>query len=172
MWEHVWPDSFRHHDGTVTDPTGAVIPGVQVQITGQATGAVRTTTTDSAGLFRFPNLAPGAYTMTIKAPGFKGWSLKDVNLSTAETRDVGRIALEIGSLAEQVEVTAEATPVQVASSERGALVDGHQLTTLALKGRDAFNFMQLLPGVLDTSNRETIEPAATVASRSTATPPA
>jgi hypothetical protein len=64
--------------------------------------------------------------------------------------------LEIGNLAEQIEVTAQATPVQVASSERSALIDGHQLTSLALKGRDAFNFMQLLPGVLDTTNRDMI----------------
>ena len=77
-------------------------------------------------------------------------------MSTSETRDLGKIVLEVGSVSEQIEVTAQATPVQVASSERGALVDGHQLTNLALKGRDAFNFMQLLPGVLDTTNRDFI----------------
>jgi hypothetical protein len=142
--------------GTVTDPADAVIPGVPVQLISQDTGAVRTTNSDSTGMFRFLNLVPGAYAVTIKAAGFKAWNLKDLNLSTGETRDVGRIALAIGNLAEQIEVTAEATPVQVASSEKSALIDGHQLNTLALKGRDAFNFMQLLPGVLDTTNRETI----------------
>ncbi len=142
--------------GTVTDPANAVVPGVQVQLTSQDTGAVRSTTTESAGLFRFPNLVPGAYTLNVKASGFKAWNVKDISLSTAETRDLGRIVLEIGSLAEQIEVTAEATPVQVASSEKSALIDGHQLNALALKGRDAFSFMQLLPGVLDTSDRNTI----------------
>jgi hypothetical protein len=128
---------------------------VQVQATAQATGAVRTATTDSAGMFRFPNLVPGAYTLAIKAAGFKTWSSKDISLATAETRDVGRIVLEIGSLAEQIEVTAQATPVQVGSSEKAGLVDADQLKALTLKGRDAFNFMQLLPGVLDTNDRNT-----------------
>jgi hypothetical protein len=142
--------------GTVTDPTGAVVPGAQIEISNQATGAVRNTTADSAGLFRFLNLAPGTYQLNIKAPSFKSWILKEIAVSAAETRDVGRIALEIGSLTEQVVITAEATPVQVASSERSALVDSAQLKNLTLKGRDAFNFMQLLPGVLDTTDRNTI----------------
>jgi hypothetical protein len=140
----------------VADPSNASIPGISVLITGQATGATRTAETDSSGIFRFPNLAPGAYTVAINAPGFKTWRSTDVNLSTAETRDLGRIVLEVGSQSERVEVTAEATPVQVASSEKSALIDGKQLNTLALKGRDAFNFMQLLPGVLDTTNRDMI----------------
>jgi hypothetical protein len=142
--------------GTVTDPAKASVPAVLVQLTSQGTGAGRTEVTDNAGLFRFLNLPPGLYTMAIKAPGFKGWSSLDIDLSAGENRDMGKIALEIGSLTEQVEVTAAATPVQVASSEKSALVDGHQLNNLGLKGRDAFTFMGLLPGVLDTSNRDMI----------------
>jgi len=58
--------------GTVTDASDALVPGVQVRLTAQATGAVRTATSDSAGLFRFPDLTPGAYTINLKAPGRGG----------------------------------------------------------------------------------------------------
>jgi len=142
--------------GTVADPANVPVPGVQVQLTSQETGAARMETTDNVGLFRFPNLPPGLYTIAIKARGFKAWSSVNIDLSAGENRDMGKIALEIGSLTEQVEITAAATPVQVASSEKSALVDGHQLNNLGLKGRDAFTFMGLLPGVLDTSNRDMI----------------
>jgi len=142
--------------GTVTDPADRIIPGAEVQIISQSTGATRSATTDVAGMFRFPNLLPGVYTLKINAPGFKAWTLRDITVSTGETRDVGRIALEIGSVAEQIEVLAEATPIQLASSEKSALIDGNQLVQLPLKGRDAFSFLQLLPGVLDTTNRDMI----------------
>ena len=142
--------------GTVTDPSDALAPGVQIQITSQTTAAVRNATTDAAGLFRFADLPPGAYTMTLKATGFKAQTFKDINLSMGETRDMGKVVMAIGNVAEQIEVTAQATPVQTASSEKGGLVDGNQLIDIGLKGRDVFSFLQLLPGVLDTSDRNTI----------------
>ena len=137
--------------GTLTDPASAVVPNAEVQLTDQATGAFRTAQSDSAGLFRFNNVAPGTYTIGVKARGFKSYAEKGINLASSETRDLGRIALQIGTLEEQVSVTAEATPIQTASSEKSALVDGNQLNTIALKGRDVFGYMALLPGVLDTN---------------------
>jgi hypothetical protein len=142
--------------GTLTDQTNAVVAGAQVQIVNQATSAVRNTTSDSTGLFRFLDLIPGAYRLTIQAPGFKARVEEGIELSASETRDIGKIELEIGSQTETISVRAEATPVQLASSEKGALIDDNQLKQVTLKGRDMFGFMQLLPGVFDTSNREII----------------
>ena len=142
--------------GTVTDPANAVIQGADIQLIDQTTGAARSATTDTGGLFRFPNLNPSTYRVVVKANGFKTFTQKDITLSANETRDIGRVPLEIGSVTEEVAVTAQATPVQVASSEKAGLVDGKQLNSLALKGRDAFSFMALLPGVVDTSNRDMI----------------
>jgi hypothetical protein len=142
--------------GTLTDQTNAVVAGAQVQIANQATSAARNTTSDSTGLFRFLDLIPGSYRLTVQAPGFKARVEEGIELSASETRDIGKIELEIGSQTETISVRAEATPVQLASSEKGALIDNNQLTQVALKGRDMFGFMQLLPGVFDTSNREII----------------
>jgi hypothetical protein len=70
-----------------------------------------------------------------------------VRLTANEVRDLGRIKLDLGSLTEQVSVTAEATPVQTASSERTALVSGTQVLNVTLKGRDMYGLLVLLPGI-------------------------
>jgi hypothetical protein len=146
--------------GTLTDPANAVVPDVEVQLTDQATGAARATQSNSVGLFRFNNVPSGEYTITVKAQGFKSYAQKGISLASSETRDLGRIVLELGALVEQVSVTAEATPVQTASSEKSALVDGKQLNAIALKGRDLFAFLQLVPGVTGAVGGETTSPSA------------
>src|SRR6476646_1445773 len=100
--------------GTVTDPANAVVPGAEIQLVDTRTGAVRTTVTDTSGLFRFPNIAPSVYSVTVKAGGFKTRLEREITLSASETRDLGQLGLEIGSMTEQVAITAEATPIQVA----------------------------------------------------------
>ncbi len=147
--------------GTLTDQTGAVVPTVEVQLTDQATGSVRTTTTTAAGIFRFTNMAPGTYTVGVKATGFKSYSQKDISLASSDTRDLGRIALELGTVTQEVSVTAVALAVQTASSEKSALVDGNQLNSIALKGRDLFAFMALVPGISGVSSNETTTPNTT-----------
>ncbi len=64
--------------GTVVDPAGSVVPGAPIQLTNQGTAAVLTATTDSEGLFRFPNLTPATYTVTVQATGFKTRVERDI----------------------------------------------------------------------------------------------
>jgi hypothetical protein len=137
--------------GTLYDPQNAVLPGIEVQITDDATGAARTAHTNSVGQFRFINLPAGTYTMTVRAQGFKTRTEKNINLASSETRDLGTIVLELGSITDQITVTAETTPIQTASSEKSSVVEGAQLNTIAIKGRDLFGFLQLIPGVVDTA---------------------
>jgi len=133
--------------GTLIDPAGAVVPNADIRLTDQDSGAVRTGKTNELGLFRFTNLATGNYMVSVKAQGFKTYEQKSITLASSSTRDLGRIELSIGALADTVEVTAEATPVQVSSSEKSALVDGDQLNKLAIKGRDLLVLLNTLPGV-------------------------
>ena len=147
--------------GAVTDPAAAVVPGAEVQLVDTRTGAVRTALTDNSGLFRFPNVAPSVYSVTVKAAGFKSHLEREIALSASETRDLGRIALEIGSMTEQIAITAEATPVQVASSEKSQTIDGRQLNDITIKGRDLFGYLKLVPGVIDTTaSRDVTSPNA------------
>src|SRR5216684_7866013 len=108
--------------GTITDPGDATIPNVEVQIKDQATGAVRTVVSNSEGLFRANSLPPGVYSLTIKAQGFKTYTQQAINLASSETRDLGRLQMTLGSLVEEISVTAVANMVQTASSEKSALV--------------------------------------------------
>jgi hypothetical protein len=135
--------------GAVSDQADAIVPNAALQLTEQATGAVRSLVTPTTGLFRFINLLPGKYSLRVQAQGFKVFDLSGIELASSETRDLGRLVLQVGGVTESVMVTAQATPVQTASSERSASVLPQQLQDLSLKGRDPFGMMQLLPGVID-----------------------
>lgn len=147
--------------GTVVDPASAVIPGAEVVLKNEATGASVSAISNEVGLFRFPIVLQGRYSIAVKVPGFKTYTQSGISISAGETRDLGRVVLVLGSIDEQVTVTAEVTPVQTASGEQSAVVTSTQLEQLALRGRDFLALMGLLPGVLDTStSRETTNPAA------------
>ena len=93
--------------GTVIDPASAVVPNAQVKVVGTDTGVTRTGTTETTGLFRFLDLEPGTYSITVTATGFKGYQQTSIVLAANETRDLGKVGLTIGSAGETVTVTAE-----------------------------------------------------------------
>jgi hypothetical protein len=153
--------------GLVLDPAGAVVPSAAVKVTNSDTGNTRVATTDSSGLFRFLDLEPSTYSILVTATGFKGYQQTNIILSANETRDLGRMGLEIGNSTETVTVTAEAVAIQLASSEQSQQIDGQQLSNVTLKGRDIFGYLKLLPGVVDNSfngtnggNRDVTSPNA------------
>ncbi|HYW47230.1 MAG TPA: carboxypeptidase-like regulatory domain-containing protein [Bryobacteraceae bacterium] len=147
--------------GTVLDPASAVVPNAKVTLTDPDTGSVRTVTTDVGGNFRFLDLSPGTYTLSVQVQGFKGLTETNVVVAAQETRDIGKITLQVGSLSESVSVMAEATPIQLASSEKSQGIDANQLKNVTLKGRDMFGYMSMVPGVIDTTaSRDVTTPNA------------
>ena len=120
-------------------------------VTEQATGAARTATSSADGLFRLPGLLPGRYTVAVTLTGFAPISMRDVPLAPAEVRDLGRLVLKVGQLAETVEVTADTATVQTAASSRMATVTSEQLTNIQMKGRDLYGLLTVVPGVQDTN---------------------
>jgi hypothetical protein len=141
--------------GTIVDPQQAVIQGAEIQLTDQTNGSVRTTTTTAEGIFRFNNLPQGTYSVAVKVEGFKSYQQKDIALTASETRDLGRVALELGTLEQEVNVTAQATPVQVASSEKSATVETTQIEKVTIKSRELFQYITILPGVVSGRAEET-----------------
>lgn len=95
-------------EGTVVDPENAVVVGAAVTLISAETGAVRSGVTDSNGTYRFQNLRPGIYNVTIKATGFKAETKAGIVVAAEETHNAGKATLEIGSNTETVTVTAEA----------------------------------------------------------------
>jgi hypothetical protein len=137
--------------GTVTDSAGSTIPNAKVTLTNPQTGAAQTITTNEAGVFVFASVLPGAYSVEIAAPGFRTYSVKNFALTMSERRSLGEIVMQVGQLQEKIEVMAEVTPVQTASSERAGLVTGTQLLNTAIRGRDFMALLATLPGIYDAN---------------------
>jgi hypothetical protein len=133
--------------GTVTDPSGQVIPGADVTLINEGTRDTRFMTADSAGNFVFPGLLPGAYTVKVEATGFQTLQKTGNQLTPNQRLALGNLQLAIGALAETVNVSAVGASVQTASAEGSALLTTHQMDTLAQKGRDVVGMLNLLPGV-------------------------
>jgi hypothetical protein len=147
--------------GRVVDPANAVLAGTPLSLTDQNTGNVRSASTDSSGVFRFTDVSPGTYSISIQAPGFKTFKEMQVVVSASETRDVGTLTLQLGNTSESITIIAEATPIQLASSEKSSEIDANQLSNVTLKGRDLFGYMKLIPGVIDTTaSRDVTAPGA------------
>ncbi|HWR53455.1 MAG TPA: carboxypeptidase regulatory-like domain-containing protein [Bryobacteraceae bacterium] len=136
--------------GVVKDPGGAVIPAAEVTLINAATGVSQKMSTNESGMFVFSYVLPGTYNLEVSMAGFRTVQVRDITVTATERRSVGEIALQVGQLQERVQVTAEATPVQTASSERAGLVSGDQMQNLAIKGRDFLGLLATLPGIVDT----------------------
>jgi hypothetical protein len=135
--------------GTVADTAGGVIPGATVVVRNAATSLETATVTNATGVFDVPALDAGTYTITISLSGFKTSVLTDVELLAATTRSV-KVTLDVGALAEAVEVRGGAQLVQTQSTAISSTIRTDQMTTLPLVARNALNFVVFLPGV-DTS---------------------
>jgi Carboxypeptidase regulatory-like domain/TonB-dependent Receptor Plug Domain len=132
--------------GTVTDEQGSAVAGAEVTVTEPATGAVRTTNSGSDGVYNFPDLQPGSYSIRASHSGFKATDTVGVLLHASDSL-VFNIALKVGSISEQVTVEASAIQVETTNGELAGLINGKQVAELPLNGR---NFMQLVlsvPGV-------------------------
>jgi len=133
--------------GTVTDPSGAVVPNVKVSITNTATGVVRDITTDEAGFYSAPNLLPGVYDITAVAPGFSTYVQKGFTLTVGASLALN-ISVRVGEVSQQVDVSATAPAVQLSSSTISAEVNSTTVRELPLNGRDWTQLAALQPGVV------------------------
>jgi outer membrane receptor protein involved in Fe transport len=140
--------------GTVVDNVG-VVPGATVTLTEAATGQVRTMPTTEVGAFRFAALPPGRYSVKVEMQGFKPVDVQNFLLDSGVVRDLGKVMMTAGAMSEQVTVTANVTPVQVASTSRQASVTADQLQNIQTKGRDIYGLLAVIPGVQDANlNRD------------------
>src|SRR3954453_1947318 len=140
--------------GTVTDSGGGVLPGATVVLKNAGTNGTRETVTGADGAFLFPDLLAGKYDITVTVSGFKTYEQKGINLASTERLALRAISLEVGGVAETVTVQAEAVQVQTTNGARSGLITRENIEDIALKGRDFAGMLKLLPGVIDTRNRE------------------
>ena len=132
--------------GTVTDPTGAVVPNVDVKITSVETGNSHATKTNGAGIFDFPGLDNGDYNLQASSTGFQAYRKDGIVLNIAETLRED-VALAVGSSTQEVVVQSNALQVQSESSEVSCLITGQQISQLATNGRNVTSLASLGTGV-------------------------
>src|SRR5205809_7687387 len=140
--------------GTISDASGAVIPGAMVSIRDEDTGIVRTVTADSAALYTAPNLRPSTYDVTVSFPGFSTQVQSGITL-TVGAQQVLNFTLRVGQTTEAVQVTAEAPVVQLATSTLSATVGSTTVRELPLNGRDWTALATLQPGVASVRSQQT-----------------
>ncbi len=139
--------------GTVTDPTGGVLPGASVTATNTGTNATSSVTTGADGKYRFVNLVPASYLIDTEMPGFKHVTRGPIRVQVESTARVD-IALEVGAITETVEVDAEAKLLQTESGELSSVVSGEQVQEMPLNGRNVMNLIALAPGVVPQGSSE------------------
>ncbi len=136
-------------NGRVLDPSGQAIVSASVTLTRPDTGEVRRFNSDATGDFVFTSLQPGTYDLNVKASGFKGYDKHGLALAASDRLAAGEIRLQVGTVSESVQVTADVANVQIVSSERSALLDSNQVTNLMSRGRDIMALLNILPGVVN-----------------------
>ncbi len=117
--------------GTVVDPQGAVVPAAQVKATSTDTGAVFTTTSDHAGLFRFNLIPAGSYKVEIAAPGFSGTVENGVAVAAGVDSSLGSVKLSVGQASVTVEVSAESPLIETTQAQVTNTIAGTALHTFA-----------------------------------------
>ncbi|MCW5979385.1 MAG: carboxypeptidase regulatory-like domain-containing protein [Bryobacteraceae bacterium] len=135
--------------GLVTDSTGAVVPSATVKVTQQETGVSRTVASDTTGTYLAPTLNAGTYTVEASASGFKTFRQTDIVLNVRDQLRVD-VRLEVGQVAETIEVVGETVSLQTETATVEQVVSGTQVQSLMMNGRSFLQLPALIPGASST----------------------
>ena len=135
--------------GTVTDPSGAPIPGAIVRAVKADTNVPRETVTNIGGFYTLIGLDPAEYTVTVTANGFKTVINSRIVLQTAQKLNLP-LKLEVGQMMQEVTVVGEQELIETTTASRGLVFDPIKMQEIPLNGRQAFMLMRLSPGVMFT----------------------
>lgn len=135
--------------GAVADSSGAAIQQADIELVAVATGAHRTAKSAASGEFSISGLEPGEYSLSVKATGFKTLERNGIRLTPSERLALGNLVLDIGTVDQQVTVTAEGASVQTASAEHSSAVTTAQTEELPVYGRAVTSLVAVAPGVVD-----------------------
>lgn len=138
--------------GTVTDTSGAAVPDAKVDLSSASTGAERSTTTTSSGIFFFTSLPIGDYALIVSKDGFKKSEITGIHVNVNDKLTFN-IKLPLGAVTESVTVTSEVAVLQTESAEVSNLIGNSQMKSLPLNQRDFGQLVDLVPGVAPDNGR-------------------
>lgn len=141
-WSQITDGSFR---GSVTDTSGAAVPGATVKLIGSVSHVLRDATADASGEYLFPSVAPGVYDFTVSYQGFQTLRNQGVVLQVGQHATLD-FKLQPGELMQEVNVTAQAALLNTTNATIGTVVDGEKVTQLPLNGRQFTQLILLTPG--------------------------
>jgi hypothetical protein len=133
-------------NGTVQDVTGGVIAGASVTLQNEANGTRRVTQSNAAGLYAFPLLQPGTYTIVAEHAGMDKTTRTGITLDVAQTVKLD-VTLRVGAVTQGVEVSASSELLDTGTAAVGQVVDTHAIENLPTNGRNSYEFITLTPGV-------------------------
>jgi hypothetical protein len=134
-------------NGTVTDPTGAVIPNAALTLVNVQTGAQRDVVSDTQGRYSIPQLQPGTYKLTAKSSGFSDAVINNVVLQVNEPATVPVVFEKLGSTSTTVSVEANTTQINTVDASLGNVITGHEIVELPSIARNVASFLAFQPGV-------------------------
>ena len=132
--------------GVVTDPSGAVVPGVTVVATSASTNVQSRAVTDSKGFYRFPTLSVDTYNVTASQKGFRDYQQLGVKIDANSALRID-IPMELGSVTNTVSVKSDALQVETQSTQNGVVIQDTKITSVPLNGRSYIDLLKLQPGV-------------------------
>jgi hypothetical protein len=142
-------------NGTVVDPSGAVVPGAHVQIFDSATGGLtRETTSNSAGTFQLLPLSAATYNLKITAPGMQELDRTGVVLDQDQALGLGELRMMIGQTSQTVTVSGETPLIDTTSSNNAQVIDQRQVVEQPLNGRDFESLLTTTAGVVTNNNSQ------------------
>ena len=154
----LWAQSTAQINGTVKDPSGAILPGVEVTATQTETGLTRMVITNENGVYVLTNLPVGPYRLEAVLPGFRTHVQAGIVLQVGADPQIN-IGMEVGQVSEQIEVQANAALVETRSTGVGQVIDNARVLELPLNGRQITELV-LLSGVATAGADGTLNPGS------------
>ena len=158
----IWAQETAQINGSITDPTGALLPGVEVTATHIDRGTVRTAVSNETGSFVLPNLALGPYTLEASLPGFSTFLQTGIVLQVGAS-PVINVVLEVGQVAQTIEVQADALMVETRNTGIGQILDNTRVLELPLNGRQVTELIALSGAAITSPTRGTSRNYPTIA---------
>lgn len=153
----LWAQTSATVSGTVTDPTGSPVPKAKITATATATGTKTNTVSSDSGAYTLPFLAPGNYSISAQAPGFKQFLQQGVTLD-AGAHPVIDIKMQLGAVTENITVTSESPLISASNATVGQVIDTREVADLPLNGRTPLMLDTLAMGAISTFEPGPVRP--------------
>src|SRR5215469_9122699 len=140
-------------NGTVVDQSGAILPGADVVLKSEDSGAIRRTQSNKDGFFTIVGIPAGSYTVSVEARGFARWEETGVVFHQGDVVKLRDVRVRLASAEQKITVEATAAEVPVDSGEKSEVITSNEVQNLSIVGRNAVELLKILPGVVNSGGQ-------------------